>query len=199
MLSWRMTYIGDIWFRKNLSYCLIFGMFQSRKSLLWVVFWSGHSYDLLSIIYYQTQAIQPRTGELPGSVCFQSGAFSWSYSRTRSYWHSIRFRPAVSNSFALQPFCIEGADMNDAWCHRICIGRKLAELSVFTAIATSLATLDIGKALDANGREVTLCYEDSETSNELIRFVRLFFSFLHIAIFSVCNTDICWPWSSLSG
>ena len=38
---------------------------------------------------------------------------------------------------------------------RLCPGRSFADSTLFLAIATMVATLDIGKARDAGGEEIT--------------------------------------------
>ncbi len=52
----------------------------------------------------------------------------------------------------------------------MCPGRHLAELSAFTMMATTLATLNIGNTREANGKETVLEGDNTEqTTDEPIR------------------------------
>lgn len=56
----------------------------------------------------------------------------------------------------------------------ICVGKRLAELTIFTTIAMVLATFDILKSLEENGNEITPVVDPRKsTTDEFVRYSRL--------------------------
>ena len=50
---------------------------------------------------------------------------------------------------------LKSFDLPYGFGRRVCVGRHLAEASVWIVVATMLATMNIEKAVDAEGKEIT--------------------------------------------